>query len=173
ALGRARLFARHAHREVTLATVAIDRHLALYQTLQPGSRGSEDFGEFGNDVGQLPSERLRFRTPDQSLGGPAQDADTALRVQADDPRARSGQHGFGETAAAVDQVARAHDVVALRAQLLSHFVEGLSKLRKIAFGTPGRHLNVKIARGYDLSGPDQASNRRHQIVGEIQSDPDC
>jgi hypothetical protein len=62
--GGARLFARHPHREIAFATVAIDRHLALHQTLQPGPRSCEDFGKFGNDIGQLPSERLRFRTPD-------------------------------------------------------------------------------------------------------------
>src|SRR4029077_13780326 len=43
ALGRARLFARHAHREIALATVAIDRHLALHQPFQDAASGAEDW----------------------------------------------------------------------------------------------------------------------------------
>ncbi len=38
-------------------------------------------------------------------------------VDADHAGAGAGQHRLGEAAAAVDQVAGAHDVVALRAQL--------------------------------------------------------
>ena len=68
AFGRTRLFARDAHRQIALAAVTIDRHLTLHQTLQPGARHSEDIGKLGDDIGQLPSQRLSLRTPDQSLG---------------------------------------------------------------------------------------------------------
>ena len=93
------------------------------------------------------------------------------RVDADDAGARARQHRFGKPPAAVDQVARAHDVVALGAQLLRHLVEGLAELGEIAFGAPGRHLDVEIAGRDDLRGADQAADRRNQIIGEIEPDP--
>ena len=61
-------------------------------------------GEIDSDV----TKAARRLEPLRPLGGPVQDADTALGVHADDPRARSGQHRLGETAAAVDDVARTH-----------------------------------------------------------------
>ena len=68
-------------------------------------------------------------------------------------------------------IARAHDIVALRAQLVGHPVEGLAELGQIAFGAQHRHLDVEIAGRHDVGGPDQAPDRRHQPVGEVQAEP--
>ena len=96
----------------------------------------------------------------------------ALGIDADDAGAGARQHRFGEAAAAVDQVARADDVVALRAQFLRHLVEGLAELGEVALRAPRRHLHIEVAGRDDLSGADQAANGRDEVVGEIESDPD-
>ena len=172
ALGRARLLARHSHRQVALLAVAVDRHLALNEALHSGARGRKHVGKLGHDIGQRAPECVGFGTSDQSFRGPIQNADAALGVDPDDAGARSGQHSFGETTAAIDQVTRAHDVVALGPQLLRHLVEGLAQLGEVALGAPGRHLNVEIAGRDNLSRADQAADGRHQVIGEVQSDPD-
>ena len=51
----------------------------------------------------------------------------------DDAGAGAGEHRLGESPPAVDQVARAHDVVMLRAQFVGHLVEGVAELGEIAF----------------------------------------
>ena len=99
-----------------------------------GARRREQLGELGNDLVERLAERLRLGVPDQALGGAVEDADAAVGIDADDAGAGAGQHRFGEAAAAVDQVAGAHDVVALGAQLLRHLVEGLAELGEVAFG---------------------------------------
>ena len=53
-----------------------------------------------------------------------------VAVDADHAGAGAGEHRLGEAAAAVDHVARAHDVVALGAQFLRHPVEGLAELAR-------------------------------------------
>src|SRR5205823_4324278 len=82
----------------------------------------------GHDIGQRAPECVGFGTSDQSFRGPIQNADAALGVDPDDAGARSGQYGFGETTAAIDQVTRTYDVVALGPQLLRHLVEGFAQL---------------------------------------------
>ena len=77
-LGRARLLAGHADRQIALAAVAVDRHLALHQPLHADARGREHVGELGHDLGERPSERLGLGSADQPLGRPVQDADAAL-----------------------------------------------------------------------------------------------
>ena len=86
------------------------------------------------------------------------------------PGARRRQHRFDEAAAAVDQVAGADQLVALGAQLLRHLVEGLAELGEIAFRLVHRHLDVQIAGRDDVGGAHQPADRRHQPIGEIQSD---
>ena len=98
--------------------------------------------------------------------------DAAFGVDADHAGAGAGQHRLGEAAAAVDQVARAHQIVALRAQFLRHLVEGLAELGEIAFRAAHRHLDIEIAGRDEIGGADQAADRRHQAIGEVQPDPD-
>ena len=112
------------------------------------------------------------RAADQPLGRAVEDRHAALAVDADDAGRGAGQHRFGEAAAAVDQVARAHDVVALRAQLGGHAIEGLAELGEIAFRLAHRHAHIEIAGGHDIGGADQAADGRDQHVGEIEPDPD-
>ena len=138
----------------------------------PERAAAKHVGKLGDDLGQGLSQRVGFDPSDQLLGGSIHDADAAFGVDADDAGARARQNRLGETAAAVDQVAGAHDVVALRAQLLRHLVEGLAELSEVAFRASRRHLNVEIAGRDDLRRADQAPDRRHEIVGEVQSDPD-
>ena len=109
---------------------------------------------------------------DQPLGRAVEDADAVLRVHPDDPGAGARQHGFGETAAAVDQIAGAHDVVVLGAQLPGHLVEGFAELRQVALPGTDRHLHEQIAGRDDLRRIDQPADRRHQVIGEIEPDPD-
>ena len=69
------------------------------------------------------------------------------------------------------EVARAHDIVVLRAQLLRHVVEGLAELGEIALGAAHRHLDMQVAGRHDIGGADQPADRGHQPVGEIEPDP--
>ena len=108
---------------------------------------------------------------DQPLGGAIEDGDAAIGIDADDAGAGAGQHRFGEASPAIDLVARAHDVVVLRAQLVRHLVEGLAELGEIAFRSADRHLNVQIAGRDHVGGADQAPDRGDQPVGEIEPDP--
>ena len=170
-LGFGGLFAGHAHRIIALLAVAADRHLALHQALIAVARRLKDIGELGRDLGERKPEHLAFRAPDQLLGRAIEDGDAAVGIDADDAGAGAGQHRFGESPAAVDQIARAHDVVVLRAQLLRHLVEGLAELGEVAFRAADRHLDVQIAGRDDVGGADQAADRRDQPVGEIQPDP--
>ena len=87
------------------------------------------------------------------------------------PALAPGQHRLGEAAAAVDDVARAHDVVALRAQLVRHAVEGLAEMGEIALRLAHRHAHIEVAGRHGVGGADQAADRRHQPVGEVEPDP--
>ena len=165
------LFGRDAHRQIALAHVAADRDLALHQAVHPRARLGEQRLKLGHHVGQLAAGRVGFVLPDQPLGRAVEDADPALRIDADDARARARQHRLGETAAAVDLVARAHQVVALGAQFLRHLVEGLAKLGKVALPAAHRHLHIEIAGGDEIGGADQPPDRRDQPVCEIEPDP--
>ena len=88
------------------------------------------------------------------------------------PALDARQHRLGKTPATVDQVARAHEVVALGAQFLRHLVEGLPEMGEVAFRTADGQLHIEIAGGNNISSADQPADRRHQIVGEMQPDPD-
>jgi hypothetical protein len=90
---------------------------------------------------------------DQFFGGAVQDADLAVAVDADDAGAGRGQHGFDKAAAAVDHLAGAHQIVALRPQFLRHLVEGLAEMREIALRALDRHLHMKIAGRDELAAP--------------------
>ena len=68
-------------------------------------------------------------------------------------------------------IARAHQVVALGAQLLRHLVEGLAELGEVALPAPHRHLHIEIAGRNQIGGADQAADRRDQPVREIEPDP--
>ena len=103
------------------------------------------------------------------FGRAVEDADAALAVDADHAGAGAGQHRLGKSPPLVDDVARAHDVVALRAQLVGHPVEGLAELGEIALRAPHRHLDVEIAGRHDVGGADQAADRRDQPVGEVRA----
>ena len=125
----------------------------------------------GSDLVERPWQRIGFAAADQLFGGSVEDADAPLGVDADDAGARARQHRLGEAAAAVDEVARPHDVVALGAQFLRHLVESLAELGEIAFRTAHRHLDMEIAGRDDVGGADQPPDRRHQPVGEGKADP--
>ena len=96
----------------------------------------------------------------------------AFAVDADNAGAGACQHRLGETAAAVDDVTRPHDVVALGAQFLRHAVEGFAEMGQIAFRLMNRHPHIEVAGGHDIGGADQPPDRRDQAVGEIKTDPD-
>ena len=91
-------------------------------------------------------------------------------IDADDAGAGAREHRLAEAPAAVDQVAGVHQVVALGAQVVRHAVEGLAELAEIALGFVHRHLHMQIAGRDHIGGVDQAADRRHQPVGEIQPD---
>ena len=116
------------------------------------------------------TECLRFGVTDELFGGTIEDADAAGGIDADDARARRGQHRLDEPAAAVDKVAGADQLVALGAQLLCHLVEGLAELREIALRPVDRHLDVQIARRNDIGCVHQPPYRSDQPVGEVQPD---
>ena len=86
--------------------------------------------------------------------------------------ARTGKDRLGKATARIDLIVCAHDVVALRTQLLCHAVEGLAKMGEIALGVPHRHADEQIAGGDGIRGADQAPDRRDQPIGEIEPDPD-
>ena len=170
-LGFGGLLAGHAHRIIALLAVARDGDLALDQALIAVARGLENLGKLGRDLGERQAEHVALDAADQPLGRAVEDGNAAVAIDADDAGAGAGEHRFGEAAPAVDQVAGAHDVVVLGAQLLRHLVEGFAELREIAFRAVHRHLDVQIAGRDDVGGADQAADRRHQPVGEIKPDP--
>src|SRR2546430_15124188 len=73
----------------------------------------------------FPYTTLFRSVANQFFGGAVEDADAAGSVDADDAGARRGQYRLDEAAAAVDQVAGAHQFVALGTQFLRHLVESL------------------------------------------------
>ncbi len=170
-LGIGRLLGGDAHRDGAVAAVAADGGVALDQALAAGARGVDEFLELRRDLLELAPQRIGLAAADELLGGAIEDADAPLAVDADDAGAGAREHGLGETAAAVDDVAGADDVVALGAQFLRHLVEGRAELGEIAFRPAHRHLDVEIAGRDDVGRADQAPDRRHQPVGEGEADP--
>ena len=137
----------------------------------PDARFGEQRLELRHHLDQVAAGGVGLALPDQLLGRAVEDADPAVGVDADDAGARAREHRFGETAAAVDLIARAHQVVALRAQLLRHLVEGLAELGEVALPAPHRHLHIEIAGRNQIGGADQAADRRDQPVREVKPDP--
>src|SRR5262249_56786711 len=88
--------------------------------------------------------------PDQALGRAVDDADMPLGICADHAGARPREYRLGEAAAAVDEVAGPHDVVALGAQLLRHLVESLAELGEVALALPHRDLDIEIAGRHEI-----------------------
>src|ERR1019366_5168084 len=168
--GFARLLAGDPHRQVSLAAIAGDRHLVLRARARSYRR--HEICEFRKYLRQWPAKRLGLRTANQFLRRAVEDAHAAVAVHADHARASASKHRFGEAPPAVDEVTRAHDVVALAAQFLRHAVKRFAELREIAFRLADRHAHMQVAGGNDIGGADQAPDRRHQTVGEVQSDPD-
>jgi hypothetical protein len=82
-------------------------------------RGHE-IGEFRKDFGQWPAQRLGLGAADQFFSRSIEDAHAAAAIDADDAGAGAGQHGLGEASAAIDEVARAYDIVTLTAQFVRH-----------------------------------------------------
>src|SRR5207245_2050335 len=105
AFGVAGLLAGHAHRQVALATIAVDRDLALDQALHPGAGSRDQVSKLWSDLVELPAECLRLGMTDQPFGGPVEDADAALGVDTNDASTRARQDRFSEAAAAIDEVA--------------------------------------------------------------------
>jgi hypothetical protein len=171
-VGFRRLFACDPDRQITFATIAIDRHLPLHKALGARASRGNHACEFRHNVYQWAAERFGFRAADQSFGRAIENADASLGIDANDACARACQHRFGESTAAVDKVARADDVVALGPQFVRHLVEGLAEVCEIALGTADRNLHVEIARGNEARGADQATDRGYKVIREIQSDPD-
>ena len=114
--------------------------------------------KLGDDLGQRLGESFCFGSPDQPLCRSIENADAAFGIHPDHPGAGSGQHRFSETTPTIDEIASPDDVVALGAQLLGHFVEGLTELGEVPFRAAGRHLDEEIAGCNHLSGADQAAN---------------
>ena len=108
---------------------------------------------------------------DQPLRRAVEDGDAAVGIDADDAGAGAGEHRFGESPAAVDQVARAYDVFMLRTQFLRHLVESLAELGEIALRTADRHLHMEISGRDHIGRADQPADRSHQPIGEIEPDP--
>ena len=163
------MLAGHAHRKVAFAAIAVDRYLAL--ALHAGARRLDQLGQLRHDFAERMAQRFGAGMSDQPFGRTVEDADQPFRVDADDAGAGARQHGLGEAAAAVDDVARAHDIVALGAQLLRHLVEGLAQLREVALRAPDRHLHMQISGRHHLRRSDQAPDRRDQIVRKVETDP--
>src|SRR4029077_11404800 len=72
-LGIRRLFAGHAHGEITFLAVARQRDLTLDETLIAVAGGLKNLREFGSDFGELPAERLALGAADQALRRAAED----------------------------------------------------------------------------------------------------
>ena len=68
----------------------------------------------------------------------------SIAVDANDTGAGAREHGFGKAPATVHDVARVHDVIALRTQFLDHAIERFAEVGEIAFGLTHRNANVKI-----------------------------
>src|ERR1700681_1629803 len=105
---------------------------------------------------------LRFSVTDEFFGGAIENADTAGSIDADDTGARRRQYRLDEPAAAIDKIARAHQLVALGAQLLRHLVEGLAELRQIALRAEHRDLHMKVAGRDDIGRTHQPPYRSDQ-----------
>jgi hypothetical protein len=88
--------------------------VALDQALAAAARGVDEFLELRRDLLELAPQRIDFARADELLGGAIEDADATLAVDADDAGAGARENGLGEAAPAVDQIAGADDVVALR-----------------------------------------------------------
>ena len=114
--------------ESSLPTAAIDRYLSLHETLHAVACLCEQIRELWDHLHERLAESLRFGPPDKPLCRSVENADAAFRVDADHAGGRSRQYSFGETTTTIDEIASAHDVIALRAQLLGHLIEGLAQL---------------------------------------------
>ena len=113
-IGFAGQLTRNTHVEIAIATSPVDGDLPLDQSLAAGARRREEINQFRHHVAERVTQHLRLGVADQLLGRAVEDADPPLRIHANDAGAGARQHRFGEPAAAVDEVAGAHDVVALR-----------------------------------------------------------
>ena len=122
-LGFGRLFAGDAHRIISFLAVARHRDLTLDKALIAVARGQENLGEFGSDFGERQTEHFAFDPSDQPLRRAVEDGNPSVAVDTDDAGTGARQHRFGKPAPAVDEIAGAHDVFVLRAQLLRHVVE--------------------------------------------------
>ena len=131
-MGIDRLFVGHTDRGRAFTATAGDGNLSLHQPRTSGVRGSDDFRKLRHHFLDRLAEGFGLAGLDQFFRRTVEDADVSLGVDANDAGAGAGQHGLGEYAAAVDEVAGAHDIIALGAQLLRHFVEGRAELRDIA-----------------------------------------
>ena len=109
------LFAGHAHGKIPLLAVAVDGDLALHETLMTAARGVKDFRKFGGDFAERQTKSLAFGTSDQSLRRAIENGDEPFGIDADDACACTGQHRLRKTPAAVDLIARPHDVFMLGA----------------------------------------------------------
>src|SRR6202521_806266 len=165
-----RLLGRHPDREVALAAVMADRDLAL--ALHAALGLVKQRRQLRHDRRERPAEHVRLGSPDELFRRTIEDADTTFGVDADDAGTGAGQDGFGEAAAAVDDVMGAHQIVALGSQLLRHLVERLAEMPEIALAVANRHTDVEVPGRDQAGGADQATDRRDQAVGEIQPDPD-
>ena len=170
-LGFGRLLGRNPHRQIALAPATVHRDLALDRPLGARARLVEQRRQLRHDRRKRTAENVRLGSRDELLGRPIDDTDAPLGIDPDHAGARPGQHRFGETAAAVDDVVRAHEVVALGPQLLCHIVEGFAELRQIPLAAADRHLHVQVSGRDLICRADQPADWRHQLVGEIEPDP--
>src|SRR5215813_13079494 len=94
-------------------------------------------------VSKRSAEGLAFRRSYQFFCRPVEDADRALSVHANDASACAREHGFGESASAVDEVVRVHDVIALCPQLLRHAIKRFAELRQVSFCLAHRYAHIQ------------------------------
>jgi hypothetical protein len=153
-IGFGRLFAGDAHGIISLLAVAGDGDLALDQALIAVARRLKNLRELRRDFGKRPAEHHAFGAADQTLRRTVENGDAAVGIDADDAGAGAGKHGLGEPPPAVDEIARAHDILMLGPQFLRHLVEGLAELGEVAFRSADRHLNEKIPGRDQVGGAD-------------------
>ncbi len=139
-IGLSRLLACYANRKIALAAIAVDGHLIL----SPSSRlsSNHDIRQLRQQIHQRFSERLFFAPSNELFRRAIENAHSPAPVDADNPGARAREYCFHEATTAVDEVTCLHDGVMLRAQFLSHAIEGLAKMRQIAFGLTHRHAHI-------------------------------
>ena len=110
---------------------------------------------------------------EQPLGCGVRDRDDPVVIDAENAGGHPGQHRLDESAPLVVERVRVDQAGLLAQELGGHLVERVSEMPEVSIGTPGRHLNVKVA-GCDLVGcvGSEPADRSDKPIGERQPQPD-